>query len=382
MPFPGAMRRTVLTTCLVAAFAATAASARAGDTWSDPYPGLRVLERTTTNPSEHVHAAFVSLCTAGVSIDARSPQSTRITPSAWGQAMGARLAVNGDFFRTDRTTPTVYGDAVGVGIHWPAAQTGLASSFSGDWYYHHYGWIAFGPDRVELSHSGWVKSHAAELGVSEGWSPTAFTTDLPDGTFALVSGFPELVVEGKALTDFPDRSDTDVRNPRTAMGLSEDRRTFILVVVDGRTTASVGMTGAELAALMKDLGAHTAFNLDGGGSSAMWLAGAGVVNAPSDGVTRAVANEWGVFTDGMGQEPGSCIPAGGGDAGTGGGDAGTGGPDAGAGGAGDDPGAPGEMSGGCRAAPGAGSSGAPAAVVLLAGAFALRRRRRSRGIRA
>ena len=109
---------------------------------TEPYPGVRVLERHTADPSWRIHAAYVSLCTGGVHVDARSSQETRISAATWGAAMGAQLAVNGDFYRTDRTTPTVYGDAVGVGVRWPTSRTGLDPAFAGDWYYRRYGWIA------------------------------------------------------------------------------------------------------------------------------------------------------------------------------------------------------------------------------------------------
>lgn len=274
---------------------------------TEPYPGVRLLERHTTGPSWRIYAAFVSLCTDGVRIDARSSQAARITAAAWGSAMGAALAVNGDFYRTDRTTPTVYGDAVGVGMRWPTARTGLAAEFAGEWYYRNYGWIAFGDDWVEVNHSKWAKNN---LALGTGWHVDQMTTEIPVGTRALVSGFPELVVEGVALDSFPDRGDTAARHPRTAMGLTEDRQTFILVVVDGRSTQSVGMTGGELAALMHELGAYTAFNLDGGGSSQMWLSGHGTINTPSDGAPRQVANHWGVFA-GEGGAPRSCFRAGG-----------------------------------------------------------------------
>src|SRR5690606_19352298 len=49
-------------------------------------------------------------------------------------------------------------------------------------------------------------------------------------------------------------------------------------------------TCAELAALMAELGAWQAINLDGGGSSALFVEGRGVINRPSDGAERAVAN--------------------------------------------------------------------------------------------
>jgi hypothetical protein len=279
-----------------------------------PYPGLRVLERHTTGPNWRIWVAFASLCHDGVHVDARSSQASRITAATWGGAMGAQLAVNGDFYRTDTSTPTVYGDAVGVGLAWPTARTGLASAYAGDWYYKRYGWIAFGDDWVELNHTEYVKQHAADLGVTQGWFPRTMTTALPEGTLALVSGFPELVVEGTAMTSFPDRGDAADRHPRTAMGLTEDRKTFILAVVDGRSTTSVGMTGAELATLMKEMGAYTAFNLDGGGSSQMWLRGSGTINDPSDGSPRPVANHWGVYAGtghSRGADPGSCFKAGG-----------------------------------------------------------------------
>jgi exopolysaccharide biosynthesis protein len=85
------------------------------------------------------------------------------------------------------------------------------------------------------------------------------------------------------------------RHPRTAVGLTRDRRELILVVVDGRQPGwSVGMTLAELGALMRRLGAHTAVNLDGGGSSSFLYRparGAEVTNRPSDGGWRPVANQ-------------------------------------------------------------------------------------------
>ena len=103
----------------VAALLVTAAGAGAQSVTfeeeTEPYPGVRVLERHTADPSWRIHAAYVSLCTGGVHVDARSSQETRISAATWGAAMGAQLAANGDFYRTDRTAPTVYGDAVGSG---------------------------------------------------------------------------------------------------------------------------------------------------------------------------------------------------------------------------------------------------------------------------
>jgi len=78
------------------------------------------------------------------------------------------------------------------------------------------------------------------------------------------------------------------RNPRTGIGLMPDGRT-VLVVVDGRQHGSVGMSLAELASFFLRLGATSAMNLDGGGSSTMAIKGQ-VANDPSDGFERAVTN--------------------------------------------------------------------------------------------
>lgn len=92
------------------------------------------------------------------------------------------------------------------------------------------------------------------------------------------------------------------RAPRTAIGVTEDG-SVLLVVVDGRADLphSVGATLAELAQLMLNLGCLSAMNMDGGGSSVMFVNDAavyplklrehlrdGVVNLPSDmgGVER------------------------------------------------------------------------------------------------
>jgi len=78
------------------------------------------------------------------------------------------------------------------------------------------------------------------------------------------------------------------RNPRTAIAFNSEYVFFI--VVDGRSTRSLGMTITELGAFTRDvLGATDATNQDGGGSSTMVVNGV-VKNVPSDGGERAVAN--------------------------------------------------------------------------------------------
>ena len=84
----------------------------------------------------------------------------------------------------------------------------------------------------------------------------------------------------------------DSNNPRTMFGYNEDRSKMVWCVVDGRGV-STGCTYPEGADLMKILGCYDALNVDGGGSSGMYLEPFGIVNHPSDGKERAVSN--GIF---------------------------------------------------------------------------------------
>jgi len=111
-----------------------------------------------------------------------------------------------------------------------------------------------------------------------------------------LGGFPLLVKNGHVIPQSSNKFST-TRHPRTALGIV-NKRTVIFVVVDGRQPDySNGMPLEELAILMKSLGARTALNLDGGGSSTLVSIedngdGWEVRNRPSGSRQRAVANAW------------------------------------------------------------------------------------------
>ena len=108
---------------------------------------------------------------------------------------------------------------------------------------------------------------------------------------------PSLVTNGKAdVRSAEENIAGDIargRAPRTAIGVKKDG-TVILLVVDGRSRSSAGMSLQELADYMVKLGAVQALNFDGGGSSEMVLDGK-ILNNPSDGRERAVSVGLGVF---------------------------------------------------------------------------------------
>ena len=97
----------------------------------------------------------------------------------------------------------------------------------------------------------------------------------------IISGGPYLVKNGDIYVDMTAQKLGSVggRNPRTAIGYTKDNN-LIMLTADGREGASIGLTLNELANLMKELGCVNAMNLDGGGSTVMYIKGK-VVNKPA-----------------------------------------------------------------------------------------------------
>ena len=96
----------------------------------------------------------------------------------------------------------------------------------------------------------------------------------------IISGGPYLVKNGEVFVDMTAQKLGAIggRNPRSAIGYTADNN-LILVAVDGREGSSIGMTLMELANFMKSVGCVGAINLDGGGSTVMYINGQ-IVNKP------------------------------------------------------------------------------------------------------
>lgn len=91
---------------------------------------------------------------------------------------------------------------------------------------------------------------------------------------------PALVENGSvSVTEGEEVGKAMASNPRTAIGII-DKNHYVFVVADGRTSENEGLSLHELAEFMEGLGVQTAYNLDGGGSSAMYFNGE-IVNQPT-----------------------------------------------------------------------------------------------------
>lgn len=105
--------------------------------------------------------------------------------------------------------------------------------------------------------------------------------------FVMVSG--PLLIKDAILQDLPDMKFTNNRHPRTCVGITEE--SIICATFDGRSETAAGMNLYEVQKFLLEIGCQDAINLDGGGSTCMWIENKGVVNIPSDKTgERPVAN--------------------------------------------------------------------------------------------
>ena len=106
-----------------------------------------------------------------------------------------------------------------------------------------------------------------------------------DGVVNLLAFGPSLVENGEISVD----TNTEVgqamsSNPRTAIGIIDENH-YIIVVSDGRTSESKGLSLYQMAEVMKSYGVKTAYNLDGGGSSTLYF-NSQVINKPTTGGSK------------------------------------------------------------------------------------------------
>ena len=225
----------------------------ATDLWTELEPGIRYLRRTTTSPAV-LHVLDVDLDAEGLAIDATPHEGRWGSVRELARAAGHGYAINGGFWES-MATPG--GLQVGEGEPWPGSVDD-----------ERYGLVA-----IVRRRGRWRALIEAPEHVRED----------TDGLHAALSGRPLLVRGGEVATEAIDGSTSSNRlQPRTAVGIGRRGRRLLLAVTDGRQDHSRGMTLYQLARALTDLGAVHALNLDGGGSSTLFIERlGGVVNAPS-----------------------------------------------------------------------------------------------------
>ncbi len=191
---------------------------------------------------------------------AHEPRRTKTSEMA--QKHGAVAAINGSFFDMDQHFPVCYLriDSVELGENTPGKDTVNRK-------YYQYGTLCLSHDSVFI-----LKTD----------SPRHWEEALP---------YPDIMTAGPLLIWHDtlqymrdDRTFVTNRHNRTAVGIRDDG-TVLLLVADGRHKQAEGLSLTELQQLFRWLGCRDALNLDGGGSTTLFLNindYQGVLNCPSD----------------------------------------------------------------------------------------------------
>ena len=251
---------------------AMATVARATDTWSTVRDGVDYLHRVDPTPWD-IHAVRVDLTSPAISLRASKDEydvERHVVNSTFAQDVGALVAINGDW--SDTVTPV--GLAIGDGQRWHEHYDDPAISGT---------WGVFGCDAFNGCDIQSLPPASQAWWFNPSIAPYRYLNAV--GTNGLL-----LIDDGVPLSGCYDGCDGDVcRNPRSAVCLEQDLSHLWLIAVDGRQYDSAGMTCGEMRTLALELGCWDAAMLDGGGSTTLWVDG-GVVNDPSDGAQRVVAN--------------------------------------------------------------------------------------------
>jgi len=191
---------------------------------------------------------------------AYEPRRTKTSEMA--RRHGAVAALNGSFFDMDQHFPICYLriDSVDIGENTPGKDTVNRK-------YYQYGTLCLNHDSVLILKTG--SSRHWEEGLP-----------YPD----IMTAGPLLIWHDTLQYMRDDRTFVTNRHNRTAVGIREDG-TVLLFVADGRAKESEGLSLTELQLLLRWLGCRDALNLDGGGSSTLYLNIGnyqGVANCPSD----------------------------------------------------------------------------------------------------
>jgi len=231
------------------------------------------------------------------------PTDRRETVSSFAADTGACVVVNGGYFTMERTPAHHAGllvidgvieapatrSAVRDDVRYPTARAALGLTSAGfD--------IAWATSR-EGNLQAWSAPPPHRQGSPAELDPATSTPWIVQDA---LGGGPALVSNGriKVTTNEEVFFGTAIpyTHPRTAAGVAADG-TLLLLLVDGRQKESRGVRLEELAAIMVDLGAEEALNLDGGGSSSLVVHGQLLNNPAGRRKEREVMTALGVFCD-------------------------------------------------------------------------------------
>jgi exopolysaccharide biosynthesis protein len=224
-------------------------------------PGLTwKTTHTVLNDSipQNINILIINLHKRNISLYYNPDKNASV--SAQAAKVGARAAVNAGFFNIKEGGSVAYIKTGGLVVDKDTAKKWIRNSnLNGSLLIDKDGRVFIEPIKM----NNWYDSHQEYLDV-------------------LVTG--PLLIACKKKIQLPSTPLVVNKHPRTTIGKKGNHK-IVLVTLDGRTNEARGMTLAELTDLMLSLHCMDAVNLDGGGSTTMWISGKpynGVVNMPCD----------------------------------------------------------------------------------------------------
>lgn len=235
--------------------------------------------------TQEIFVLYVDTANPAVSFAASRPGDRGMVTSRFAEVSGAKAAINTNFFGGGYAS---CGMAMGEGELWTGSYHDIAGSKCSD---------SVGVTRLN------------DVSFFDSWD--TLNGPAPAGVADIVTGMPTIVRGGvigdeAALNSGEYPSHMATANPRTGVCMHEDGTTFVMIIVDGRSSGRTGMRIITFARFMKHiLGCRDGVNLDGGGSSTMYVEGQpgfegrpdGIVNKTSDGHERTVCCNLGVRVD-------------------------------------------------------------------------------------
>jgi hypothetical protein len=238
--------------------------ARAEDTVTLPYPCVEHIHRVL--PRVNAHAVVIDLTCAEVEVIATRPRDRASTVSRFAREVGAQIAINANFFES-----SACGVAVGDRTTWRDTYFDRCRSS-----------FAFGP------RDGVTRAMLFDNFGRPRINPVPWA-------WHVVTGWPTLLSRGATVFEAEEPLGMYRYHPRTAIGTTAGSTHLVIAVVDGRRENLPGVTSLELIPFLEEFGVSDAVNLDGGGSTTLFIEReGGVVNRPSDRHERPVANHLGV----------------------------------------------------------------------------------------
>ena len=234
--------------------------------WEDIYRGTKYLFYKTVVEKKPVkfYAVSIDLTQPGVEITISPPQDRFIKTSEFAQKIGAQIAINGGFWILNTHNP--------LGLY--VFEGGKYKGSEDD---NNYGFFA-----VTKEGRPWISP------------PEEIFVFSPKKAYMAISGYPMIVRTGKVRNN-RGIGYVSLKQPRSAVGIDKYGKNLFLVVSDGRQKDSAGIGLEVLAEFLVKIGVWDGLNLDGGGSSILYIEKkGGIVNKPSDGKERSVFNSLGV----------------------------------------------------------------------------------------